>query len=179
MQILFKYLFVFRLRNLKTLYLSRLSQHSLIMDDFFEFGANLEELYINFGEIESIRNRAFQNIHGLKLLDLSENKINQIESEAMINVIHFMCFYVFIFNQNFQIGHSLIILRLAHGFSTSVSTLPLEFLKVLPHLEALDLSNNKIKAIPEASFHVLRKLKILELQDNQIEQIHKGTFQVN
>lgn len=49
---------------------------------------------------------------------------------------------------------------------------------MLINLDELDLSNNRLKSMPDTSFHFLRRLKILELQDNIIETVHKGTFQV-
>lgn len=55
----------------------------------------------------------------------------------------------------------------------------MDAIKVLLNLEELDLSNNRLKTMPDTSFHFLRRLKILELQDNIIETVHKGTFQVN
>lgn len=56
--------------------------------------------------------------------------------------------------------------------------LPYDALKPLSQLQHLDISNNKIKNVPDTSFHFLNNLKRLELQDNLIEQFHKGTLQV-
>lgn len=70
------------------------------------------------------------------------------------------------------------LLKLSHGFSSSVQNLPSDAIKVLTNLEELDLSNNRIKNVPDTSFHFLKKLRRLYMQDNTIESIHKGTFQV-
>ncbi|KAJ8916973.1 hypothetical protein NQ315_008373 [Exocentrus adspersus] len=149
-----------RLRSLRVLSLSRLSQPNLSPDNFVEFGVDLEELRINFANLQTVKNNAFKHIHGLRLIDLSENVIGTIENNAFTDI-----------------GHSLIHLKLSHALSYSVSNMPVDSIKVLLNLEELDLSHNKIKTMPDTSFHFLRRLKILELQDNIIEIVHKGTFQ--
>ncbi|KAK4882835.1 hypothetical protein RN001_006154 [Aquatica leii] len=151
-----------QLKGLRKVYLSKLKQQSITRDTFSEFGAGLEELRINFGEIKSIKNHAFTNVHSLKVLDLSENRIDQIENEAFVNL-----------------GHSLKTLQLAHAFSSSMGTLPTEPLKLLWNLRHLDISNNKIRNLPHTSFHFMKKLRSVEIQDNEIENIQPGTFQGN
>lgn len=74
--------------------------------------------------------------------------------------------------------HSLNTLKLANGLADSVKILPFEPLKALIELQYLDMSNNKLKNVPDTSFHFLYKLKTLNLQDNMIESFSKGTLQV-
>lgn len=76
----------FRLRNLRTLTISRLNQPTLSPDNFVEYGVDLEELNINFGNLQTIKSNAFQHVHGLKYLDLSENSIGTIENNAFVDV---------------------------------------------------------------------------------------------
>ncbi|XP_057660247.1 chaoptin isoform X2 [Diorhabda carinulata] len=149
-----------RLRSLRTLSLSKLKHTTLFADNFIEYGIDLEELEINFANLQTIKNNAFQHVHGLKFLDLSENSINTIETNAFIDI-----------------AHSLKHLKLSHGLSSSLTVIPVDSIKVLSNLKELDLSNNKLKTMPETSFHFLKQLEKLELQDNNIEIIHKGTFQ--
>ncbi|KAJ8961557.1 hypothetical protein NQ318_014809 [Aromia moschata] len=149
-----------RLRSIRTLSLSRLSQTSISADDFLEFGIDLEELQITFANLETIKNNAFKYVHGLKVMDLSDNIIGTIEKYAFANIMH-----------------SLTHLKLAHAFSSSVENLPIDSIKMLTNLEELDLSNNRFKYMPDTSFHFLQKLRKLEFQDNVIEIVHKGTFQ--
>nr|CAD7567857.1 unnamed protein product [Timema californicum] len=149
-----------RIRNLRSIILSKLPQNQIGPDDFVEFGVDLEEIKIQESNLKTLKNHAFKHVRGLKRLDLSENNIKQVEPDAFL-----------------EVGHSLTFLRVAHGFSSSVSSVPSESLKPLVNLQYLDLSNNRLSSMPETSFHFLRKLRILELQDNQLDQVHKGTFQ--
>ncbi|ENN73886.1 hypothetical protein YQE_09514, partial [Dendroctonus ponderosae] len=151
-----------RFRGLRTLTLSRLIQPHIASEDFLEYGVDLEELSITYANLQSIKSNAFKYVHGLKHIDLSDNNIGTIENNAFKDI-----------------GYSLEQLHLAHAFSSSVTSIPGDGIKVLNNLEYLDLSNNKFRIMEENSFHFLGKLRKLELQDNIIETIHKGTFQVD
>ncbi|XP_017770923.1 PREDICTED: chaoptin isoform X2 [Nicrophorus vespilloides] len=149
-----------RLRNLRFLSLSKLPQPHVSPEDFLDFGVDLEELQIISAGLQSVKNHAFQYVHALRKIDFSENAITAIEPEAFVDI-----------------AHSLISLRLSHGFSPSLTTIPAESFKSLVNLQDLDLSNNRLKSMPDTCFHFLKKLRKLDLQDNVIEEVHKGTFQ--
>lgn len=74
------------MRNLRYLSLSRLQHPYIEPNDFLEFGVDLEELKIVSAGIDTIKNHAFQYVHGLKRLDLSDNNINNIERDAFDDV---------------------------------------------------------------------------------------------
>lgn len=74
------------MRNMRSLSLTRLSSTSLGPDDFLEFGLELEDLKITRGSLKTIKAHAFKHIRGIKRLDLSENRINQIEPDAFNEV---------------------------------------------------------------------------------------------
>ncbi|XP_055380900.1 chaoptin isoform X2 [Condylostylus longicornis] len=147
-----------KMRNMRSLSLSKMKTNSLDADEFSEFGVELEDLQITRGGLTNVKAHAFKNVRGLKRLDLSENGIGSIESDA--------------FN---EIGHSLISLKIAHGFTGSA--LPAEALRHLTSLQELDFSNNQIASMSDTSLHFLKNLRLLELHDNRIEQVAKGTFQ--
>ncbi|XP_018322079.2 chaoptin [Agrilus planipennis] len=149
-----------RLRNLRVLSLSRLQQSHLSPENFLEFGTDLEELQINYGDLRSIKSHAFQSVHGLRRIDLSENRIDTIDKDAFADI-----------------GHSLVSLKLSHALSSSISQIPAESFGSLTNLEDLDLSFNRIQTMPDNCFHFMKKLKILQLQDNLIDKVQKGTFQ--
>lgn len=55
--------------------------------------------------------------------------------------------------------------------------MPQRALRALENVELLDLSNNKLRTLPDTAFHFLKKLKELQLQDNEISHVPKGIFQ--
>lgn len=59
---------------------------SLSPEQFVDYGIDLEEIEINFGNLQSIKNNAFRYVHGLRYIDLSDNSIGTIENNAFIDV---------------------------------------------------------------------------------------------
>jgi hypothetical protein len=74
------------MRNLRFVSLSNLPQPYLSPEDFEEFGVGLEGLRVTNSELGVIKNNAFRHVRGLKTLDLSENRITQLENEAFTDV---------------------------------------------------------------------------------------------
>lgn len=150
-----------RLRNLRSLSVSRLSSSTLGADDFIEFGLELEDLRITRSSIDKIQAHAFRYVRGLKRLDLSDNHIGQFEPHTFA-----------------EIGHSLLSLKMAHGLASKMTALSPDVMQDLTSLQELDVSNNHLKTLSETCFHFLRNLRVLEMHDNQLDQVAKGTFQV-
>lgn len=75
------------MRNIRSLSLGRLTTSKLAAEDFVEFGVELEDLKITHSALETIKSHAFKNVRGIRRLDLSENRISQIENEAFAEVI--------------------------------------------------------------------------------------------
>lgn len=148
------------MRSLRTLSVSQISSNQLKSEDFTEFGNELEDLKISQAELKTIIGNAFKYVRGLKRIDLSENRISKIDDGAFQDL-----------------EHSLVALKMAHALSPDYHSLSPNIFKALTSLQYLDLSNNRIKAIPETSFHFMKNIKAIELRDNQIDQIAKGTFQ--
>lgn len=138
-----------------------LKSTTLSNSDFQNYESNVENLFITESKLNKINANTFQNMRGLKFIDLSENDIATIDKNAFIDV-----------------GHSIEKLIISNGLSTQMKTLPADALKPLVCLLHLDLSNNKLKTIADNAFHFLNRLKTLELHDNEIDKIQKGTFQV-
>ncbi|KFB38898.1 AGAP000019-PA-like protein [Anopheles sinensis] len=150
------------MRNLRSLAMSSLPSTNLGPENFVDFSPELEDLRLNRASLKVIKAHAFTHVRGLKRLDLSENRIDSIEPDAFTDI-----------------GHSLVSLRASHGFGGQLVSFPIEAFRKLTALEALDLSNNRLKQVGDSSFHLLRNLVSLELHDNQIETLAKGTFQAD
>lgn len=80
------YIFFFRMRNLRSLSISKMPKSQLDPSDFMDFGIELEELQISHGNLKTIKNNVFRHVRGLKKLDLSENRIDKIEDDAFAEV---------------------------------------------------------------------------------------------
>lgn len=74
------------MRNIRSLAVGRLPSTVLSSEDFLEFGLELEDLKLAHSSIQTIKSHTFKNVRGLRRLDLSENKINQIENDAFTEV---------------------------------------------------------------------------------------------
>ncbi|XP_055618814.1 chaoptin [Toxorhynchites rutilus septentrionalis] len=151
-----------KMKSLRSLATSFMPSVQLGPDDFTNFSQELEELKITRASLKVLNNHAFINLRGLKRLDLSENRIDKIEANAFT-----------------EIGHSLVSLRISHGFSSQMQQIPHESFRQLTSLEALDLSNNKLKSLADNSLHFMKNLVSLELHDNQIEKLQKGILQAD
>ncbi|ETN67288.1 chaoptin [Anopheles darlingi] len=150
------------MQNLRSLALSAVPSTSLAPEHLAALGPELEELRLNRAALKSIKSRAFTHVRSLKRLDLSENRIDAFEPDAFADV-----------------GHSLVALRASHGLGGQLTAFPAEAFRRLTALEALDLSNNRLKVLTDGSLHLLRNLVSLELHDNQLETLAKGTFQAD
>lgn len=77
----------FSFKYLRRLSLSKMATSSLEPDMFMNFTIDMEELQITGSDIKVIRAHAFKHVHGLKYLDLSENTISTLDSDAFKEVI--------------------------------------------------------------------------------------------
>ncbi|KAK7788932.1 hypothetical protein R5R35_012068 [Gryllus longicercus] len=149
-----------RFQNLRSLAVSKLPRDTLSAEDLLNTGVDLEELRITRSNLRTIRNHAFAHARGLRVLDLAENEIATIEAEAFS-----------------EVGHSLTSLRLDNGLASSFSSVPAEAFRPLANLVELDLSNNRLRSMPEYALLALRRLRVLRIADNQLDQLADGTFQ--
>lgn len=66
--------------------LGKLSTTQLQSEDFLEFGLELEDFKLTHASIDTIKSHAFKNVRGVRRLDLSENRISQIDNDAFAEV---------------------------------------------------------------------------------------------
>ncbi|VDP31293.1 unnamed protein product [Soboliphyme baturini] len=103
-------------------------------------------LYLNDNKIVEIKNMGlFEKLLNLKSLNLNNNYITRIESEA------------------FHGAENMKELKLRNNLLTEINE---KMLHGLSHLENLSLSNNEIKCIMDGTFDHLKYLKQLELDGN-------------
>lgn len=72
---------------LRRLSLSKLTTTFIEPDMFMNFTIDMEELQITGSDIKTVKAHAFKHIHGLKYLDLSDNVISTLDSDAFKEVI--------------------------------------------------------------------------------------------
>lgn len=77
-----------KMKNLRSLAVSKTTSQQLSPDDFLEFGVELENLKIFRGDLKGVKDHAFMHVRGLKRLDLSENRIDNIEKHAFEEVFN-------------------------------------------------------------------------------------------
>ncbi|GLG93927.1 Chaoptin [Gryllus bimaculatus] len=131
-----------RFQNLRSLAVSKLPRDTLSAEDLLNTGVDLEELRITRSNLRTIRSHAFAHARGLRVLDLAENEIATIEAEAFS-----------------EVGHSLTSLRLDNGLASSFSSVPADAFRPLANLVELDLSNNRLRSMPEYALLALRRLR--------------------
>lgn len=77
------------MRSIRSLSLGRLTSSALSSEDFLDFGVDLEDLKLSRSSIDSIKSHAFKNVRGVRRLDLSENSISQIDTDAFAEVFYY------------------------------------------------------------------------------------------
>lgn len=124
----------------------------LSAEDFAELSPDVEELNIVNAGLNGINAHAFKNARGLRRLDLSENSIKNLDSDAFA-----------------EIGHSLDEIRMHR--SLKMDSVPAAAFAHLTGTKEIDLSANGIKNIPDGAFMYQKYLRRLRLHDNQIGRI--------
>lgn len=74
------------MKAIRSLSVGKLSTTQLQADAFLDFGLELEDLKLAHASIDSIKSHAFKNVRGVRRLDLSENRISQIDNDAFAEV---------------------------------------------------------------------------------------------
>ncbi|KAK7590207.1 hypothetical protein V9T40_001820 [Parthenolecanium corni] len=149
-----------RIKSLISITISNVEIPFTAPHQFVGYGFGVEELSISKARMKSIHARAFIHVRGLKLLDLSNNELHEIDENAFT-----------------EIGHSLNTLRLSHAFANDVKIVPHLPMKRLISLKLLDISFNSFEELPFTSFHSMYNLESVRIHDCQIKDLKLGTFQ--
>lgn len=142
-----------------------------------EFFPGITKLSLSGNEIEKLPSESLK-MRGLKILDLSRNKIDQIPDSFLIE-----CKYLEYLNASYNelsalpdfstnSCTNLRTLRLAHNNLAQKGPFFIpRFILLLPNLKALDLSYNQLIHIPPPGKWTTKQLKELVLAHNNIKRI--------
>lgn len=120
-------------------------------DSFVYMGlVNLQKVWLNFCNLIKLEKGAFRMLNNVVELDLSNNFLRGVPSEALIDL------------------PGLRVLRLAHNGLTVV---PASAFLPVPDLVQLDLRNNTITTIESGALRSLAKLGVLELSNNRLTSL--------
>lgn len=126
----------------------------------------------------SLRKGAF-NVHHIKLLDLSNSRISEIENDALRELeylifLHLSRNKIVSLDQNvFTMNRRLEVLKLDYNILGFPEGRP--FLNI-PSLKSLDISSCRIKSLPEETFVRLPSLEELTLARNNLQDLPRKVF---
>jgi len=150
----------------------------------------------------SIKKGAF-SVHHIKLLDLSNSRISEIENDALGELEYLTFLYlsrniIVSLDQNvFTLNRRLEVLKLDYNIldfphgrpflnipslksldisSCSIKSLPEETFVMVPTLEELTLARNNLQDLPRKVFLHLKSLKYLYLSHNFLRALHDDLF---
>lgn len=140
---------------------------------------SLQILQLHHNELVSIADNAFSSLYNLQTLILSHNNLTYINT-LTFNGLQMLSVISLDFN-SIQAIHSEALKNCTnlHELNMNVNKLTEvpKTLKFLQQLRSLDISNNKISVISNASYQGLRHLYSLRLAGNMIGNLTKGVFQ--
>jgi Leucine-rich repeat (LRR) protein len=126
----------------------------------------------------SIRKGAF-SVHHIKLLDLSNSGISEIENDALGELEYLVFLYlsrnrIVSLDQNvFALNRRLEVLKLDYNILDFPQGRP--FLNI-PSLKSLDISSCSIKSVPEEAFIMVPSLEELTLARNNLQDLPRKLF---
>ena len=122
----------------------------------FDVNLNVDDLNLKDNNMKTLTKNKFRNFKALRKIDLSMNKLTQIEDGT--------------FAVNTNLGYLVLSNNLITEFSTD--SFPGTLIR-------LDLNGNRLKYLKADMFQKLKNLWFLFLQDNQITTIEEKTFKLN
>ncbi|XP_015919925.1 toll-like receptor Tollo [Parasteatoda tepidariorum] len=140
---------------------------------------SLQVLQLHHNELVSIADHAFSSLYNLQTLVLTHNNLTYIDAFTFTG-LQMLSMLSLDFN-SIQAIHSEALKNCSnlHELNLNVNKLievP-KTLKFLQQLRALDISNNRISVISNASYQGLRHLYSLRLAGNSIGNLTKGVFE--
>ncbi|XP_064078343.1 leucine-rich repeat neuronal protein 1-like [Macrobrachium nipponense] len=148
-----------------------------------EMFQNMSRLsYLNIGK-NSVSTIFHDNLRGPKALThliLSNNKINYIEDEALIDLFNLQILDLehnllgSLYEEWFHGLGNLVALNLAHN---RIHNIPSSVFRALVSLQRLHLSGNRISIVDPRAFSGLVSLQVLKMEDNLLSRVPTTAFQ--
>lgn len=150
---------------------------------------NLGEIFPNLDSIQIYKtglifvdNKSLKNLTVLKVLHLSENKIQMVDSGAFEDLVELE--FLSLANNQIEYLNSKTFANLKKlknlGFAINkIEYLSSSIFKNLENLEDLSMELNQIKVLPNNIFGNLKKVKQISLLANEIKVIHEKLFENN
>ncbi|XP_063870121.1 uncharacterized protein LOC135105661 isoform X2 [Scylla paramamosain] len=108
---------------------------------------NLQKVMLNHCNLKFLEKGSFNGVENVKELDLSNNHLRAVPSEALMNML------------------MLRELRISHN---NLTTIPAAAFRNIPHVVQLDLSHNHIHTIETGALFNLTELEILNVAENKL-----------
>lgn len=143
-------------RDLMSLQILKIQDNFIehIPENVFSSLTNLHTLILSNNRLTMIENYAFTTLHGLSVLSIDSNRISKIHHQAFKNCTA---------------------LQDLHINGNRLDEVPAA-LKEIPQLKTLDLGENLIVSVENASFMTMQQMYGLRLTENNIGNISKGVF---
>lgn len=143
----------------------------------------LAELYLSGNLIEQVAPGVFHNLPGLRLLDLSHNKIINFSADAfspnnkleVLNLNSSLYNFSYVYVVSNLLKHSVPKLSNLSLANNGLVILPDDMFNNLSDLTSLDLSSNSIVSINNSNFRN-QALHSLDLRDNSLKTLYNGTL---
>lgn len=164
-------------RNLKAFVLPGQIQ-SIDSDDFAD-ATHLERLELS-NSIKLIPETAFIHLPELRRLDLSWNRIAQIDANAFSGLKHLKRLHLdrncltFVDETTFRGVDALTNLTISHNKIERIADDAFDF----PNLIEIDLSNNKLRTLSNTTFGRCIKLQKVDLKSNDLRSIGETLYQL-
>ena len=163
----------------KEMYVEFFLNINFLPEDVAEKFPNLVEYHAKYGTLKLINERNFANLTKLKRINLMENRIESIASDAFKDLSELKQLSLS-YNRIKVIDpkwfQSLTNLEFLSLYENEIKLIASDAFKDLRELEQLNLSTNKIKVVDPQWFQSLTKLKVLGLGNNTIKVVDSKNF---
>lgn len=170
----FDAIWIRELTNLKHLNLSNNLIRSIKFD--YDFLNGLESLCLGNNRLELIDRQAFSKLYSLKLLDLSQNKLNLANPDIFLGLNNLECLYMNDVIDDDDETSSIEVSSTRRNLKLNEITRLLINSSHHNNLRELCLAKNKLLNINGTDFSEFKNLKFLDLSENKLDRLQDDMF---